>query len=563
MIDTIIRRLVWVYYIGAVLLSISIAIELSLFAHQATDGSFNASLVLETVSHTGILILLLGVAVFSFRPALKKLTEIHLALAQSERQLSRVLSTAVEGYAVIDPKTYKYTEVNQALCTMLGYAADEMIGRTPLEFCAPESHKVFRAQTSTIPDTDERQYQVVMLHKNGEKVFTQYNANTVRDQDGQPESAFAFITNITKIKQAQIDLKAAKESAEKATQLKDKFVSLIAHDLRNPIGAIRGYSELLQMDLSKNLTDDQKESLGYIHAQCDDLLALINDLLDLSRLQSGVVKLDLRFWDAHYVADNMVRRVEAQAKSKSIQIVNDIPKHTRMYGDQILIGQVLQNLITNAVKFSNEGSIVRLFSPDDQPHTIAVEDHGVGMDDAAINKLFSLENKQSTNGTAGETGSGFGLPLSAQIIDAHQGQIHVSSQPGQGSTFFVEIPEVRPTVLIVDDEADIRQMIKLMLVEVGVETLEAEDGLAAIKMIKDEGMPHLILTDIRMPNIDGIELIQKLNDMHGHDTCPIIALTAEKDPEVRGHALAAGASDFLLKPIQVDEFLPRVRHFIA
>lgn len=563
MIDQAVRGLVVLFYLTTGLLAIALVVEVGTWVISAKDETLSTTQIFESVFHTGILVALGTLMLLFFRPAIRKLKSIHQSIVKREAQLSRILSTAIEGYAVIDPKTLVYREVNDALCNMLGYTADEMLGKSPTDFCDPEGAKAFRAQTSTIGDTASRQYQVVMRHKNGRQVHTHYSASTVLRDDGTPEIAFAFITDISNLKRSEEALRSAKSNAEAATALKDKFVSLIAHDLRSPIGAIRGYTEFMMVDPRHPPNEHHKESLTYIFNQTNDLLELISDLLDLTRLQTGAVKLESKFFDAHFMVENLVNRLLLQAEAKDIRLVNEVPLRTRLYADEVLYGQVLQNLISNAIKFSNNRTQVRIFVSDGEQTTLAVQDNGIGVPTALIDKLFLMEEKTSTAGTAGEAGTGLGLPLSRQIMLAHKGDILVESEEGKGSTFRTPLPTVQPKVLLVDDSADIRMYVRAMLDSEGAKVTEAANGREALEHIDKNGQPHLIITDIDMPEMDGVELLKKLKTTMGDDLVPVMVLTGMEDESLRDQCLGIGAADFSRKPIAPEDFMPRVRHFIG
>lgn len=360
-----------------------------------------------------------------------------------------------------------------------------------------------------------------------------------------------------------IQRKKAQEQAEEATLLKDKFVSLVAHDLRSPLGGIKGLAEFMLMDTRSPLGDNARSSMELIFDQIKQLLDLLESLLDLSRFQTGNIQIETRFFDAHYLADDILNRLRHQADPKGISLINDIPLRTRIHADEKLLGQVLQNLVSNAIKFSHPNEQVRVYVPDDLPATIAVIDSGVGIPHDVIEKLFQLEEQTSTPGTAGESGTGFGLPLSRQIVQAHDGDIRVESTEGEGSTFFADLPLIVPTVLVVDDEESIRALIRTYLMQEGAVVEEAENGRVAMDYINQNKAPHLVITDINMPEMDGLELLSTIKKRPELETVPVLVLTGSVAEGDRDRCLALGAADFTQKPIVLEDFMPRVRHFIG
>lgn len=364
-------------------------------------------------------------------------------------------------------------------------------------------------------------------------------------------------------KHREEDLVSAKERAEEATRLKDKFVSLVAHDLRGPLGAITGLVELMYTYNDPPVPEKHRERLKYIIDGGQTLLKVVEELLDISRLQSGKIKPEPVFFDAHYLADEGIARLIVPASEKSLGLINDVPQNTRIYADRVLLGQVLQNLISNAIKFSHPGGEIRVFVPEGDPMTLAVRDDGVGIPQKIQDKLFRIEEKVSTVGTSGERGTGFGLPLSRNIMLAHDGDILVASEPDRGSTFLAHLPEVKPRVLVVDDEPMFRTILSMHLKSIGAEVVLAENGLEAMDLVHKEGGFHLILSDIVMPGMDGFGVLDAVRKLPGPELIPVIVVTGDDKISTREKALGMGAADFTVKPIVPHEFIPRVRRIIG
>ena len=380
--------------------------------------------------------------------------------------------------------------------------------------------------------------------------------------DGHPSRIVGTNTDITARKKAEDAMRAAKEEAEAATLLKDKYVSLVSHDLKNPLGTIIGFLNLIHDDLERKgdqhttlLTDAALISAGQMQI-------LINEVLSISRIKSGVIQPKPKFFDGSMLGVKAALYLGPEAGKKGVALVNAIPEGTRLFADETLLGEVVNNLVSNGVKFCRSGDTITMFVPDNEPSTIAVKDTGVGIRRDLIPKLFMYEEKTSTIGTAGERGSGLGLPLSRDIMTTLGGSLDVESEQGKGSTFYARLRHISPKVLIVDDERNSRALLERYLEGLGVTVLEAEDGKQALKVI-EESAPHLLVVDIIMPGMDGFELLEEVRKNPAASSTPVIMIAGQRSIEVNEKSLRLGADDFISKPISKEEFIPRVRRFIG
>jgi two-component system, cell cycle sensor histidine kinase PleC len=234
-------------------------------------------------------------------------------------------------------------------------------------------------------------------------------------------------------------LKVAKEQAEQANALKDKFVSLVAHDLRSPLAGIITALDYIHSDDETPLNEEHQEIVTRLIKIGHSLVRMIEDVLNIGRLKSGKLKPARKSLDVHDVVCELSEKLDYLAKQKGIDLINEIPKGTTVYADPGLYGEVLQNIASNGIKFCNKGDYVRFFLPTALPHTIAIQDSGIGIPADIIPKLFKIEEKTSRPGTGGEQGTGFGLPFSQDIMQAHGGGLSVQSEPGN-TIFFIHLP---------------------------------------------------------------------------------------------------------------------------
>ena len=487
---------------------------------------------------------------------------IEQELAESEKKYRSLFQEMVSGFSLNkvvfdehgEPVDYITLEVNREFERMLGVSKESVIGKKAYE---------------TVPGLDRKWLGIFgkVALTGTPYTYVEYASNVGKWFEGaifSPGKGLAAGTfiDVTERKKAEEALREAKEEAEEATVLKDKYVSLVSHDLKNPLGTMMGFLKLIHRDMegkgdqqTVRLTDAALESAGQMQH-------LINEVLSISRIKSGVTQPKRKFFDGFLLGVKAAASFGPDAEHKGIALKNAIPKGTRLYTDDTLLGEVLNNLVSNAIKFCKAGDTVTMFVPDNEPATIAVKDTGAGIKEALIPKLFKYEEKTSTTGTAGERGTGLGLPLSRDIMATLDGSLDAESEQGKGSTFYARIPHVRPKILVVDDDRNDRMLLGGYLSGLGVTVLEAEDGRDAMRVI-EESAPHLLVVDVIMPNMDGFELLEEVRKNPATSSTPFIMIAIQKDIEVNEKSLQMGADDFINKPISMEEFIPRVRRFIG
>ena len=237
------------------------------------------------------------------------------------------------------------------------------------------------------------------------------------------------------------DLQKQKERAEEATKLKDHFVSLVAHDMRSPLSSV---SSMLGMALTSDNEKNGEKQVDFISRSkeaCERLLEMLDEMLDVNRIKSGKIGLSVKRYDALKLVNYYVLSLIPLADEKGVKMIIDIPEKLKVSVDMKLFGQVVQNLTSNAIKFCNDGDTVTIFSPKNNGAVIAVKDTGMGIEKSILPDLFNPDVKTTRLGAAGEKGTGIGLTLCKTIIDAHEGAIRVESVEGEGSVFYIDLPE--------------------------------------------------------------------------------------------------------------------------
>lgn len=379
-----------------------------------------------------------------------------------------------------------------------------------------------------------------------------------------------------RVEQRTAELAHARDSAEAANHAKSLFLANMSHELRTPLNAILGFAQLIQQD--QNITPKQKNDLLTIDHSGQHLLGLINDVLEISRIESGRVSLELKAFNLPSMlgsVEEMIRvRADKQGLSLRMELADDLPDYVE--GDEHRLRQVLLNLLGNAVKYTESGGVTMHVRPDNDQAAPAirfeVEDSGPGISEEDRQRIFDAFFQTSEGAAKGE-GTGLGLAISRQYVSLMGGGLKVESHPGEGSQFYFSIPlrEVESAVveevagerqvlglepgqrsyriLIVEDNNDNRQLLRRILEGVGLTVREAADGRQALEQF-EKWRPHFIWMDMRMPVIDGYEATRRIKAHPAGSNAVVVALTASAFEEERSEVLAAGCDDFLRKPIR-------------
>ncbi len=486
-----------------------------------------------------------------FRDISEKLRAEELIRLQEER-LRHFFDGSFEGMVIHDGGVI--VDANPAAHAMAGYPERGLIGKHVLDLLARESHEAVISQLKA-PVTHS--FELIGLKVDGKPFPLEVQGRYINYLGKQMR--MVAMRDLSERKEAERALVEAKERAEKATDVKDKFVSLVSHDLRGPLVIAAGYLKLLLEDGSTTMDRHTREILTMLLDGNREMSGMIDELLSASRLKSGRFIMYAAFVPLRPLALKAAGAVDHAARAKGVTIVINVPEEARVYADEPLLYQALLNLLTNAVKFTHAGGSATIgFIPGD-PAVITVIDTGVGIPATAVDTLFNYETKTSTVGTRGETGTGLGLPLCKDIVKAHGGDIRVESALGRGSIFSIVLPTPGPVVLVVDDDPNGLELVRDVLRKTRVKVETAANGAEAMKKVA-ERPPHLFIVDLYMPDMDGFDLIKAIKSEPALRAIPVIALTGAAIEE-RDRAVALGADAFMTKQALPGELLPRIINY--
>lgn len=374
---------------------------------------------------------------------------------------------------------------------------------------------------------------------------------------------FGLVEDITGRKAAEEKLKAAKEEAEAAMRLEEKFVSLVAHDLKSPIGhnilALKNLRSRLKEEGSA-LADDP--ALTLVINSNENMLQTVRDLLDLSRIKSGAIRPRPAFVDARHLVQFAIDMETGPAARKQITVLNAVPPHTRLYCDMKLTHEVLANLISNAIKFSHKGSSITIGKGAGEPASLFVADTGTGIAPDHLAMLFKYDASKSTNGTEGEIGTGLGLPLCNELMKGQGGSLRIESAPGKGTTAAISFPHAVPKALVVENADADMGLARMILKNIGIEVIDAAGGEDALRLMEKE-LPHLALLDINLPDTGGLEVLRRKSDNPKIAAIPVIIITGNIDADIAEEAFRLGAADFIKKTLRAEVLVARVRRIVS
>ncbi len=357
----------------------------------------------------------------------EELDQTNTALTQSEQKIQTILSSAGEGILELSPQG-AITYVNPGAMSMTGYEKQELLGHPFASVLTQESGPQFVEQMQKHAEVDRWSCELMMRRKNGDPFWVRVSANTIRDADYKPLGLVLVTTDIMHLKELD--------------RMKTEFVSMVSHELRTPLTSIKGYVSMLREGELGKMTPEQQEFLDITLANADRLMGLINDLLDISRIESGRLRLSLSEFDFGDVIKAVRSEMRAMGETKRINtVVEGSAEPVRVRADRDRVVQILSNLLSNAYKYSPEGTTVRIRTHvDARVARIQVVDQGMGLSEQDQAMLFTKFFRTEAAKQRGISGTGLGLSISRQLVEMLGGEMHVKSEIGQGSTFAFTLP---------------------------------------------------------------------------------------------------------------------------
>jgi PAS domain S-box-containing protein len=486
---------------------------------------------------------------------------------QQERNQLRTLIDNLPDLIYFKDKEGHYVLNNRSHLRSLGAEhQSEVLGKTTFDFNPPELAKQYHDDHIQIVNSGDSliEKEEPALHKNtGEQRWHLTSKIPLLDSQGTVTGVVGISRDITERKDLQArvqdSLSALQVSRESLAQLnaqKDRLFSVLSHDLRSPFTSILGFCEILVTDGETLSETERKEFLTYIRDAAQRQLALLNRLLDWSRLETGRIKLDIQEIELSSLVKSCLTSHLGTSKQKEITFQSTIPCDSKVRGDQVLLVQVFNNLISNALKFTPKGGLISidLAEEKDDEWVIAVKDTGRGIPKEDLNKLFKVEEKYTRPGIDGEQGTGLGLSLVYEIVKQHNGSISVDSEIDQGTTFTIRFPRVvvdkEHVVLVVDDDEGVRVLhsryLKKMYPDAHV--MQASNGKEAFALAK-RCKPRIIVTDYSMPEMNGYEFLNlvKADPLTKH--IPVFVITGKGSTASSDTLLMSGAAAVMDKPV--------------
>ncbi|MEH2010373.1 hybrid sensor histidine kinase/response regulator [Nostoc sp.] len=523
---------------------------------------------------------------------------VQEALRQSEAQFRAIFERSSIGIGLIDMKA-EIVDTNPALCEILGYSREELSGKHFIDYISIQRGdlKLYKQLVSGIRTNSgktsrfgfqhsELQEQLVdrhriemerrCLHQDGSLVWTHISVSVIPDSNGEPEFFLAMIEDITERKQIELKLRASQEAAEAANRAKSEFLATMSHELRTPLNAIMGLSQLLQQKIVGSLNEKQNEYVSCIYSSGEHLLELINDILDLSKVEAGKEELLLSPLPVSDLCNYAIWTVRDRALEKGLQLTHEIDLEADiLIADERRLKQMLLNLLTNAIKFTPAGQVSLVVKKVPQGMTFTISDTGIGIDSNQFQFLFEPFKQLDSQLNRQYEGTGLGLALTRKLARLHGGDVSVTSILGEGSQFTLFLPNpvhlgaadeakedteatssssspVLPknkTILVVEEE-NTGIVLQNYLQTIGYQVKWIDNKNKFLEQVRTL-QPDLIFLDVQLvDDIRDWDLLNILKQEHSLQHMQVVMMGFSEPPE-KLSIVQAGANDYLLKPIQV------------
>lgn len=550
--------------------------------------------------------------------ALKEDITERKQVEEESRRMGKILDSSLNEIYIFDSQTFKFLQVNLGARKNIGYSMDELRGLTPIDIKPKYTFDLFAKLVKPLLNGKKEQLQFETIHQRKDGTLYPVEIHLQLFPFAESKVFVAIILDITERKHIEEELAYERKNLEKtvekrtlelrrtlndltdvniqlekANKAKTKFLSSMSHELRTPLNGILGFTDLLRGQFFGCLNDKQLVYVNQIDDSGKHLLALINDLLDITKIDSGKVDIELEKMHPEQTIKSTVNMVSNQyiidglIKKNNISTKIDVdPGLEVITADVRKFKQIMLNLLSNAIKYSPSGGevLVRASKIKNTHARIEVSDNGIGIEADAVDKIFDEFHQVNRVRDEQLGGTGIGLALTRRLVELHGGEIGVDSEVGKGSTFWFTLP-LRDTdiqgpdnheedkvivgnvskghrILVVEDNKVNLKMILDMLSVHNYEVIVAVNGKEAIELAQKH-KPDLVLMDIRMPVMDGLEATKRLRSMKEFDNIPIIALTASAGSDAEERQISAGCTEHLSKPIQTKQLFPVLEKYLG
>jgi PAS domain S-box-containing protein len=485
----------------------------------------------------------------------------------------------------------RFIEVNEYAARLLGYSVEEMSRLSLFDIDPTISPEAYPAVVENIRRLGQWQFETLQRTRDGRDIPVEVSVYYHAQDEAGAERFISFVTDITQRKATEAALRQAKEAAEAANVAKSAFLANMSHEIRTPLNAITGMAHVLRRS---GLNAQQLDRLSKMENAGKHLLEIINTVLDLSKIEAGKFALEALPLNVDGIIGNVVSILAERISAKKLRVVTENHLlHSNLVGDATRLQQALLNYAGNAVKFTEHGGITlrtQLLeeTADSALILFEVEDTGIGIEPVVAARLFSAFEQADNSTTRRYGGTGLGLAITRKLAQLMGGDAGVRSTPGQGSTFWFSARLQKGTgkaagagssvtpgieheiaaahggkrVLVVDDEPVNREVATMMIEDAGLVAESAVDGREALQCLALKSY-DLVLMDMQMPHMDGLEATRRIRQLTLTAQPPIIAMTANAFAEDRVRCLAAGMDDFMAKPISPESFFATLQDWLA
>ena len=507
--------------------------------------------------------------------------------SNSEMFYRMLVQSADDGISFYD-REWNLKYANKAFYSMIGLEKEQYNTLSSNELIHPEDRNYTINRTEALNSKGFFEAELRLKHKDGNYINLSTRSVVVKNELGEMIGSLTISRDITTLKKAHEDLVKANIEAEASNRLKSSFLANISHEIRTPLNSVVGFANLL---LANDITNDVKEEyIEHINHNSEKLLQIIGDIIDLSRLESSQIEITYEEASVNNIVDEIVddarKVVKRNEKSIIINVMNLLEDNGDLiFTDRVWLKRVLNHLMDNAVKFTLEGSVRLTYAKENENLVFRIRDTGIGINKENLDHIFEEFRQEIDGHHRPFEGLGVGLTLAKEVVERMGGKIFVQSEKGVGSEFSFSIP-YRPAggstriktklaatdqtnlalnwskrkCLLVDDNKDVLLYLNRVLLDTGIKILTARSGIEAIEIVKDVPDIDVVLLDMQMPEMNGIEATREIRKIRRD--IPIIAQTAFIFEDDKDIILEAGCDACLIKPIRKDHLLTVMSSFI-